>query len=117
MHLFIFDFSGTLAALKDPARYVLDLKQKHPAAKVVLYTGMDHNEIRRECPGLLDAVDEMWQKPLIITTKMGGLDIDRLIVVDDDPDMKFALKRLLRKSTIPQIDLLDPSALPGLLTE
>ena len=117
MHMFILDFAGTLTTLKDPVEYVVRLKQRHAGSKVVLYTGNEVDEIRQQCPGLLEVVDDLWPKPHSIMDKMQGMTLRRLTIVDDERDMLSAMRRFLRKHPIPQIDFLEPAALLGLLAE
>ena len=115
MTLFVFDFGGTLDTLPKPALYVANLLAKHPDADVVLCTGLDMHSIHAQAPMLCGVVMDVWHKPVDIAAKVAGLALDRLVVVDDEDSIRSMVARSLRKSTIPRIEILDPSHLPSLL--
>jgi len=116
MNLFIFDYQDTLTRLSDPVAFVKALKEKDPSAQVVLYTGTDKERVEATHPSLWSTVDAVWEKPCFIKDYLMGMVIERVVLVDDDVNIRQTAQRILRGiPTIPDIAILEPDALPGLL--
>lgn len=84
MHLMLFDYSGTLDTLPDPVAYIQALKRHRPAAWLVMHTGTDLASINATHPGLIEALDDVWLKPYLLSAKITELQVMEITVVDDD---------------------------------
>jgi len=116
MKLFIFDLNGTLSRLPSPTVYLTLLRAQEEGCKIVLWSGMDPYEIRRCYPGLLNAVDSLWEKPCRLRMKLetAGWEPLEVVVVDDDPTLRKAAARGLRDMPF-QTTVLEPSAVGDLV--
>jgi phosphoglycolate phosphatase-like HAD superfamily hydrolase len=114
MHLFIFDYDGTLTTLADPVAFVKALKQRHPDSCVLLHTGALPMTIQEHTPGLLEAVDHILGKPCVLSDYVRDKPFSHLIIVDDEPLIRSALTRMFRNFDRP-VQILTPDALSGLI--
>jgi len=113
MHLFIFDYQGTLTTLPDPVRFIAALRLRFPRARVVLHSG----SVRSEIPeGVLAAVDDFWEKPYSLS-KLADEPFDEVTIVDDETPLRRAMSRALRDRPEGTWRVLDEGALLGLLQE
>lgn len=116
MKLFIFDLMGTLTTLPSARVYLTLLREQNPGCKIVLWSGTNPDEIRRGCPGLLDAVDALWEKPCMLTPKLqdNGWSPDAVVIADDEPLLRRAAVRSFRNMPF-LTTALEPSALGDLV--
>jgi DNA-binding NarL/FixJ family response regulator len=108
MHLFVFDYQGTLTTLLDPINFIASLRRRFPSARVVIHSGS-------EVPGdLLAVVDDFWEKPYPISTLIDE-PFTEVTIVDDQHLIRCVMSQALRTFPDGTWRVLDEGALPGLL--
>ncbi len=104
MKLFIFDLTGTLStpAVRTGLPDVAAGAESGVQDSAVVRHG-SRQQRQESYPGLIDAVDALWQKPCMLTPKLQehGWSPSAVVVVDDEP--------ILRRTA------LEPSALGDLV--
>ena len=63
MKVILLDYCGTLDLLKDPVKFVNDLKAD--GWVTALFSGSSYGDIRREFPGLQEAFDQKFSKCML----------------------------------------------------
>jgi len=114
VRVYIFDLKGTLTVLPDPVGFVHRLKAHDPEAHVVLWSGTVKSFIAADHPGLMEAVDAVWEKPcdLVELLEDAGWGDRDVVISENEPLVLRAAVRMLRGRNVLVVP---PEGLEGLL--
>jgi len=103
MRVYLLDFDGTLSILPCPCQWVEQKRAENPDDRFVLWTGNDPQTIAQRRPGLVQAVDLFWNKPLPLTEAflLKGWSPSEVIVVDNSPGAGRLAVWMLRSLHLP----------------
>jgi len=97
MHLYLFDFQGTLTSLDNPVAFIRTLRDQEPEAKIVIFSGIPSWAMRKEHGKLADVVDDIWSKAFGLPERLEaqGWPIAKVTIVDDTSFFRQSAERVL----------------------
>lgn len=90
MKIILLDYRGTLDVLTDPVKFVNDLKAK--GWITALWSGSSYEDVRREFPGLLEALNQRISKgplgrDILEDFSYNQIVPSEVVILDDDPGL------------------------------